>query len=171
MAHAITMPRCRAEGAGRGLRLARAACLLAAVGFALGACEGTVRVRGHSLDEASVKTITNGQHTQEDVIALLGTPSTVSTFDDRKWYYIGQKSSQFAYHAPEVLERSVLVIAFDERGRVSDTELLSLEDGQEIDPVGRETPTEGRTFSVLQQLIGNIGRLPGQPGGIDMPGF
>ena len=118
-------------------------------------------IRGHVTDPDSMAEIQAGQHTQDDVLALLGTPSTVSTFDERKWYYIGHRSSKFAFQHPEVLERSVLVLSFDETGFVTDKQILTLADGREIEPVARETPTEGRDFTALQQLLGNLGRLPG----------
>ena len=90
-----------------------------------------------------------------------GSPSTVSTFEDSKWYYIGQKTTQFAFFQPEILERKVLVISFNDAGYVADTRTYGLEDGKIIDPVERITPTEGREFSIIQQLLGNLGRFTG----------
>lgn len=138
-----------------------AVCLFAALGLSLAACDTPVHVRGHVSDPESMEAIMAGQFTQEDVLALLGTPSTVSTFDDQKWYYIGQKSNQFAFQQPETLERSVLVLSFDDTGFVSEKRIYSLADGRDITPIPRETPTEGRDFTILQQLLGNLGRLPG----------
>jgi outer membrane protein assembly factor BamE (lipoprotein component of BamABCDE complex) len=135
--------------------------LLAGMGLSLAACDSPVFVRGHVSDPESIDVIEAGQHTQEDVLALLGTPSTVSTFDTRKWYYIGHKSTKFAFQHPEVLERNVLVLSFDETGFVSDKQVLTLADGREIKPIARVTPTEGRDFTIMQQLLGNFGRLPG----------
>ena len=103
---------------------------------------------------------------------LLGSPSTISTFQDRKWYYIGQKSTQFAFKKPTVLERSILVVTFDGTGYVDGKTVYGLEDGRVIDPVDRITPTEGRELTFLQQLLGNLGRLPGptgQPTSPDIP--
>ena len=84
----------------------------------------------------------------------------MSTFEDNTWYYVGQKSEQLAFLKPEVIERKVLVISFDETGLVGETKTYTLADAREIDPVGRETPTEGRDLTILQQLFGNIGRFP-----------
>lgn len=154
----------RGDSWGRGWQGRAAALVLAAVGFAMAACDTPVHVRGHVTDPESIEAIKAGEYTEEDVLALLGTPSTVSTFNERKWYYIGYRSSQFAFERPEVLERNVLVVSFDDTGFVNDKEIYSLEDGREIEFVSRETPTEGRDFTVLQQLLGNLGRLPGSTG-------
>lgn len=153
--------------AGGGRRCWRggvAALLLAAAGLGVAACENPVHVRGHVTDPESIEAIKAGEYSEEDVLALLGTPSTVSTFNDRKWYYIGYRSSQFAFERPEVLERNVLVLSFDETGFLEGKEIFSLEDGREIEFVARETPTEGRDFTILQQILGNLGRLPGSTG-------
>ncbi|HSR72504.1 MAG TPA: outer membrane protein assembly factor BamE [Kiloniellales bacterium] len=143
----------------RGLLLAGLAVL------ALSGCESGVTVRGNMPDPDIASQIQPGVHTREDVSSLLGSPSTISTFQDRKWYYIGQKTSQFAFFEPEILERDVLVVSFDEDGRVAETRNYDLADAQQIDPVDRITPTEGKDLTILQQLLGNIGRFGGKEEG------
>ena len=140
----------------------RTALLAGTLAVALGACAPTVQVRGNIPDEETVSKINPGVHSRIDIASLLGSPSTVSTFQDSKWYYIGQKSTQFAFFAPEVLERKVLVVSFDDAGFVAATQTYALEDGKIIDPVDRITPTEGREITFLQQLLGNLGRFTGQ---------
>ena len=138
----------------RGAAVALAICALA-----IGACAQKIDVRGHIPEEEDLGRINPGVHTREDVAQLLGTPSTVSAFQDTKWYYIGQKSTEFAFFAPEVLERRVVVVSFDDAGVVAETSTLSLADGQDIDPVERVTPTEGRELNFFQQIFGNLGRF------------
>ncbi len=113
-------------------------------------------------DVEVVSKINPGVDSRIDIQSLLGSPSSVSTFQDSKWYYIGQKSTQFAFFEPEVLERTVLMVSFDAAGFVETTRTYALADGQPIDPVDRVTPTEGRELSFLQQLIGNLGKFPSQ---------
>ncbi len=120
-----------------------------------------MQVRGNIPEGEAISKINPGVHTRIDIASLLGSPSTVSTFEDSKWYYIGQKTTQFAFFEPEVLERKVLVVSFDDAGYVADTKTYGLEDGKIIDPVERITPTEGRELSIIQQLLGNLGRFTG----------
>ena len=124
-------------------------------------CTKAVQVRGNMPDPELVGEIEPGRHSRRDVAQMIGSPSTVSSFQDRKWYYIGQKTSQYAFYKPEVLERSVFVVTFDEQGRVDETLLYTLEDGQEIKPVSRITETEGEEVTILQELLGNLGRFSG----------
>lgn len=139
--------------------LGRRAAALALCAAVLGACAQKIDVRGHIPEPEDLDRINLGVHTREDIAQLLGTPSTVSAFQDSKWYYIGHKSTEFAFFAPEVLERKVVVVSFDDAGIVAETKTLTLADGQEIDPVGRVTPTEGRELSFFQQIFGNLGRF------------
>ena len=137
-------------------------CLVLACGaLGLSACGSGVQLRGNTPDPEDVAEIKPGVHSRQDVIDLLGSPSTISTFEERRWYYIGQKTQQVAFMKPEVLDRDVLVITFDESGLVAGTQHYGLADAHEVDPVDRETPTEGRDLSLLQQLFGNIGRFSG----------
>ena len=140
----------------------RRGVLFAATALLLPACGNNVQVHGNLPDPELVAELQPGADRREDVAELLGSPSTVSTFEDSRWYYIGQKTSQFAFMRPEVLERSILVVSFDGAGRVDRTRTYTLEDGRDIDPVSRITATEGRDLTVLQQLLGNIGRFPAE---------
>ena len=135
-------------------------CLvLACATIGLSACGNTVQLRGNTPDAQEIAEIKPGVHSRQDIIDLLGSPSTVSTFEDNKWYYIGQKTQQIAFMKPEVLDRQVLVITFDKSGIVEDTKTYNLADAHDVDPVARETPTEGRDLTLIQQLFGNIGKF------------
>lgn len=148
-----------APTAGRRLAAVRAGVAAAAAALVLAACEPGVDVRGNLPEPETVASIQPGVHGRQDVIDMLGSPSTISTFEDKEWYYIGSKTQQFAFLDPEVLERSVLVVSFADGGLVADTKLYTLEDGRVVDPVDRITPTEGRELTILQQFFGNIGRF------------
>lgn len=146
-------------------RAARRTIFLAAgLSLLLAACSNPVQVRGQIPDTDSIEAIKAGVHRREDVFEMLGTPSTISTFEDQKWYYIGQKSIEYTFKKKKVLERSVFVVSFDGTGRVDEKALYTLADGREIDPVDRITPTEGRELTIMQQLLGNLGRLPSSSG-------
>ena len=150
-----------------------ALALAGALAFGATGCAKKVAVRGNLPDVEEVLEVQPGLHDRNDVATILGTPSTVSNFLDRTqadalnnkyWYYIGYRTEQTAFLDPEVVDRSVLVVAFNDNGIVDDTRLYTLEDGKVINPVTRETPTEGRELTILQQLFGNIGRFPGASG-------
>jgi len=99
---------------------------------------------------------------------VLGSPSTIATFEKEIWYYIGGKVKTVSFFEPELLERKVLTVHFDKKGIVTGLNEKDASKNQKVLLVGRETPTRGKELTVLQQLIGNVGRF-GTPKGFEEP--
>ena len=55
----------------------------------------------------------------------------------------------------------MLVIRFNKQGIVQKVEHLDKQDGRELQIVDRKTPTRGKELTILEQLLGNIGRFGG----------
>lgn len=138
--------------------MARLVCRLGLVMW-LAACAGNVDQRGNLLDPDRLKEIEPGRQDRQQVADILGSPSTIGTFSDKKWYYISRRTSRVAFLEPEILDQRVIVITFDDGGAVKDIRELNAEDRREIEMVGRTTPTAGQGITVVQQLLGNIGRF------------
>lgn len=127
--------------------------------LALGACTPTVDLRGNLPAPENLAEIKPGKTTRDEVQQLLGTPSTTSTFGDESWQYISARTETKAFFKPEVKDRKVVSITFDRSGVVKDVIERGLEDGVAINSVERETPTAGKELSILEQLVGNIGKF------------
>lgn len=123
------------------------------------ACAPTVNLQGNIVRASDLERVQVGQDTRASVAAQLGNPSTVSNFEDDVWYYVGQRTEQTAFFKPEIVERQIVAITFQPGGQVANVQTLTLEDGKVIAFVERETPTAGQSITVLQQVIGNIGRF------------
>lgn len=140
-------------------------CVAALLAAALAACAATTATRGNLVENDKLAQIRVGASSMNDVAGVLGTPSTVSTFDPRIWYYIGQRTEKFAFFDPEVTERRVLEVRFDDAQVVQDVRELSLADGQQVELVERQTPTLGRQMTFFEQMLGNLGRFNNAGGG------
>ena len=129
--------------------------------LALGAsgCATKLANRGNHVEPAKLAEIAPGKQTREEVSELLGSPSSVTTFGDDTWYYISNRTETFAFFKPEVLERHVIKIKFGSDGKVNKIDTLELDDGREVDLVKRTTPTHGTEMTVLEQVVGNLGRF------------
>jgi len=122
--------------------------------------------RGNLPNPDKLAEIHTGSTTKDEVAKLLGTPSSVSVFNnDKSWYYISRRTSQTAFFDPDVLDQQVYVVNFDDQGVVKAIGHKALEDRKEITPVARATPAPGRELSFLEQLIGNLGKFNGSGGG------
>jgi outer membrane protein assembly factor BamE (lipoprotein component of BamABCDE complex) len=129
-------------------------------------CAPAVDQRGNLPNPDKLAEIHAGSTTKDEVAKILGTPSSVSVFNnDKSWYYISRRTSQTAFFEPDVLDQQVYVVNFDDQGVVKAVDHKALEDGKEITPVARATPAPGRELSFLEQLIGNLGKFNGSSGG------
>lgn len=142
-----------------------------ALGIALlSSCAKDIDARGNLPPPEALAQLSIGEQTRQDVRGLLGTPATTAVFDDETWYYISGHTTQYAFYPNHELDRTVYAISFDDRGILKEIRKLGLEDGQNVNIANRETPTKGREFSLIEQLIGNLGRFSGGPGGPGGPG-
>lgn len=133
--------------------------LAALVGMALGACEGRVAVHGNPIDPDELARLAPGRQSKADVVGILGSPSSTPVFDDKSWYYISDRERTLAFFAPETLERQVVLLSFDDEGVLTSVETFGLEKGRKVDVVSRETPSFGQSPTVIQQMLGNLGRF------------
>ena len=123
------------------------------------ACAPTVGQNGFQAIDSKPADIVAGTDSKQTVLTKLGTPSTTSTFErDSIWYYISQVTEKYTYNRPQVTQRTVTEITFNDAGQVAEVRTLGLDDGERLAMNGRETPTRGRQLTILEQLLGNVGR-------------
>src|SRR5271170_6854591 len=159
-ASAQHQPRLRADPA-MTRSLLRSVSLLATLG-AMAACAPMVDTRGNLPPTDVIATIQPGVTTRAQVTQLLGSPSTMGTFNERTWYYIGRKTETLAFLSPELTDQQVLVVKFDDSGVVQDLEKRGMEIAQNVSMNSAETPTAGHSLGFFEQLFGNIGRFSGK---------
>ena len=144
------------------MRLSRAilAATVALSATLVTACNPTLRSHGFRYPDGEVPELTVGVDSQSTVLATLGNPSTRGAFEQDTWYYISATREYLAYLRPDTRERRIIAVRFNEDGVVSAVDEFGMEDGRIVAFVDRETPTRGRELSILEQLLGNVGRLP-----------
>jgi outer membrane protein assembly factor BamE (lipoprotein component of BamABCDE complex) len=131
-------------------------------GLALAGCGSMTETlqRGYVLQEGALEQIPVGA-TQEQVLIVLGTPSTVATVSGEAFYYISQKSQRTAAFMPyEVKDQRVIAVYFDRERRVSRLANYGLRDGIIFDFVSQTTPTGGQELSYLRNMFKNVGFNP-----------
>ncbi len=141
--------------------------LAVAAALGLAACAPEIYYRGNTPPPERLALIKPGAQTREQVVQLLGSPTSEAAFDKNTILYIGQKTRTVVLKNPEVLERTIVAISFGENGRVKEIGKFGLKDGKLVQITERTTPTPGRQFTLWQQLLGNIGKFESQQ---KMPG-
>src|SRR5678815_4784501 len=103
-----------------------------ALPLAVAGCETIVDQRGFAATPGSVEKLEIGTQSREDVVRLIGSPSTVATFNPNVWYYIAQKQEYYAFFKPTMLEQNVMQLSFNESGRLTTIKKYDLADSRDI---------------------------------------
>ncbi len=128
--------------------------LLALAGTAAGCGRfGETYQRGYVLPDGAMEQIPIGS-TQEQVLIVLGTPSTVATVSGEVFYYISQKSERSVAFMPrEVTDQRIIAVYFDKNRRVTRLANYGIKDGKVFDFVSRTTATGGQEFNYLAGVL------------------
>lgn len=155
------MRRPSALGRNRAHRSIRMAVALG-LAVSLSGCFTATYQRGYILDEAALAQVPQGS-SQEQVLLVLGTPSTVATVSGETFYYISQKSQRTAFLNPEITDQRVLAVYFDQTRRVERVANYGMQDGKVFDFISRTTPTGGQESNIIKQILSSSTFTPKLP--------
>jgi len=134
------------------------AAFLAALTLSLGGClgyDGTV-VHGYQLNSKTAEQVKAGA-SAEQILVLLGSPTTTSTVGGDAWYYVSQTTDRSLGFMPEkVTDQRVFAVYFSKDKKVERVANYGMEDGKLIDFVSRTTPTAGAESTFLKGMFINL---------------
>jgi outer membrane protein assembly factor BamE (lipoprotein component of BamABCDE complex) len=134
---------------------------LALAALLVAGCDNIADLRGFAPSPGAVDKLEVNTQSREDVQRLIGSPSAVATFNPNVWYYISEKQEYWGPSRPWISEQAVIQITFNESGRIQNIKYYDLNDAQNVTMVARVTPTSGKELTVLEQILGNVGRFSG----------
>ncbi|MEL7470584.1 MAG: outer membrane protein assembly factor BamE [Pseudomonadota bacterium] len=123
----------------------------------LASCTPVIRLHGYAPIDEELADVREGQDTRGSVRRKIGRPSGSGIFTEDGWFYASSRVEHFAFFEPEVIDRRVVAIVFDERDIVQSVNTYGLEDGKIVDLETNTTPTFGRELTILEQAFGNLG--------------
>ncbi|MGC1778245.1 MAG: outer membrane protein assembly factor BamE [Xanthobacteraceae bacterium] len=124
-----------------------------ALAIALAGCGGETFQRGYVLPDGALEQLPLGA-SQEQVLLVLGTPSTVATVSGEAFYYISQRAERpVSFMNMKVVDQRVIAVYFDKNRKVRRLAEYGLRDGKLFDFVSRTTPTSGADLSLLNGLF------------------
>jgi outer membrane protein assembly factor BamE (lipoprotein component of BamABCDE complex) len=127
-----------------------------ALALTLWGCSGETFQRGYLLPDGALEQIPLGA-SQEQVLLVLGTPSTVATVSGEVFYYISQRAERSVAFLPTtVSDQRVIAVYFDKKRQVQRLAAYGIKDGKVFDFVSRTTPTTGHELDVITNLLHNI---------------
>ncbi len=142
----------------------RPLCLSLLLALPLGGCSSALwsyppQARGSQVDPDELVQLVPGTSTRQDVTALIGSPTVKAPFDDSTWIYVSQVTRPKIGGTQYVRSQNVFELTFDPAGVLRTIVHKDKADALPVQVVARTTPSPGSEATLMQQLLGNIGRF------------
>ena len=140
--------------------LQRAKSLLALVlVIAVAGCTSTFKNHGYVPSDAELQELIVGVDTRSTVDDVIGAPTSAGLLAGGDYYYVRSRVRTYGMFRPEVVERQILAISFDETGTIANIERFGLEDGNVVELSRRVTDSSVVGNGFWRQILGNIGNI------------
>ena len=124
-------------------------------------CSSERMTDNHGFSSLQVKfeKIKINKSNKNDILNIIGPPSTISSFDKNKWFYIqrGQTNqSLFKLGIKKIDKNNILVINFDKKGILKDKTILDIENMNDVKFVKEITNKEFKQNDFLFKLFSSF---------------
>ena len=112
----------------------------------------------HFLNKKQEK-LTINQSNKNDILKLLGSPSTKSTFDNDLWVYIERKtdnSSLTKFGSERIIVNNVLLLEINNMGLLASKEFLDLTKMQDLEFAKRTTEGQYKKSTFLYDFLSSL---------------
>ena len=112
----------------------------------------------HFLDKKQEK-LTVNKSNKNDILKLLGSPSTKSTFDNDLWIYIERKtdnSSLTKFGSERIIVNNVLLLEVNNRGLLTSKEFLDLTKMQDLKFAKQTTKSQYKKKTFLYDFLSSM---------------
>jgi len=125
---------------------------------AVSACSSDVFLvhNGNMPAPEKIAKLEKGQ-TKQTVAELLGSPSSIASFDDNTWIYMSSTVRKFAFLDPKVLQRNILTIEFDNKGKVRNFAEIDESQGRKVGIDQDETEIQTQDVGFFKKYFGGVG--------------
>ena len=96
---------------------------------------------------------------KNDLVNLIGPPSSVSDFDKNKWFYFERlKSNQsiFKLGSQKIKKNNILIVKFDKNGLLKNKQILNLDNMNDLKYFNKETQKEFKNNNVIYNVFSSL---------------
>ena len=116
---------------------------------------GQIYGKNLDLDELQI-----GKTTKNEIVELLGSPSTTSNFDnEQSWIYISSEFKKFVFLDGSNTDQKILILSFNEN-TLKNKEILSKNDINSIQYEENVTDSRGKKISWIRNFFTNLNPDP-----------
>lgn len=123
------------------------------------ACSATYQNHGYVPTESELTELVVGVDSKASVDDLIGAPTSSGLLAGGDYYYVRSRVRTFGMFRPEVVDRQILAISFDESGTIANIERFGLEDGKYVALSRRVTDSSVVGNGFWRQILGNFGNI------------
>lgn len=120
-----------------------------------GCATGTTAIRGSLIKDNEIAKLRTGIQTKQEVVQILGTPSSGSTLNNEKWYYITDHTLTKPLKKTQVIKRQVLTLTFKDN-ILDSIEKTDESKARHFRPDDEKTKTRGKKLGIIEQVILNL---------------
>ena len=109
--------------------------------------------------QAKFEKITINKTNKNDILSIIGPPSSISNFDKNKWFYIQRiktNQSLFKLGIKKIDENNILIVNFNNKGILADKKILNLNDMNDVKYVKNITEKEFKQNDVLFKIFSSL---------------
>ena len=125
--------------------------------FVILGCSEQYRKHGYIPSEEELSSVSVSQDDKNTVIKKLGTPSIGGIFSDGNIYFVESKVLKNSIRASKPVDRQVLVLSFDDKGKLDNIQKFGIEKGKIVILDYHTTPSGLKNMSFLFRLFQNVG--------------
>ena len=119
-------------------------------------CQPRITKHGNFFNKENIEYIKKSKLNKAEIIEILGTPSTTSTFSDNVWYYMSQVQSEKAYFKVKNISSKILKITFDKNKFVKKYSILTEKNSYDIVVSQEKTVSSFQSDNTLIQEFFSI---------------
>ena len=109
--------------------------------------------------QAKFDKITINKTNKNDILKIIGPPSSTSKFDKNKWFYIQTKKenqSLFKLGIKKIEKNNVLVVIFNNKGILEEKKLLNISDMKNVKYVKNITEKEYKQNNTIYKILSSL---------------
>jgi outer membrane protein assembly factor BamE (lipoprotein component of BamABCDE complex) len=134
-------------------------------------CKFNKVVDSHGVHHLDIKqqSLTVNKSNKNDIIVLLGPPSTKSKFDNDLWIYIERKktgTTLLKFGKKKIFSNNVLLLEIDSKGLLSKKEFLDINDMKEVKFIDDVTDINYSKKSFVYDFLSSMRQKVNDPLGI-----